>query len=132
MDTKFYGTVKNGNLVLDNEQAYEAHLMTLDGEVEVITRKRKRTRSLKQNDYYWGVVIQKISEYTGHSAQEVHELMKNLFLRDMLIVNKDIYRSTKSTTELSTKQFIDYIQKINLWALDRLDVNIPEPEDVYE
>ena len=132
MDTKFFGKVTNGKLVLDNEPAYQSHLLTLEGEVELIARKRSKARSVRQNDYYWGVVLKCIADETGHSTDEIHELMKSMFLKDVIIVGNEPYITNKSTTRLTTKQFsTDYIERIKFWALDTINLNIPDPDEVY-
>lgn len=131
MDTKFYGKVKNGRLMMENERAYMDHVFSLDGEVEVTIAKRKRGRTIKMNAYYWGVVLKHIADHTGHSTDEIHEMMKNMFLKDMLIVNKEIYRTTRSTTELTTTQFSKgYVDRIKMWAADRLGLIIPDATDL--
>jgi len=133
MITKFFGTVTDGSLELDNAEAFNNNLLTLKGEVEIIIRPRKKSRTIKQNDYYWGVVIRMIADETGHSSEEIHELMKSMFLKDILIIKNEVYFTNKSTTLLNTKQFSkDYVDRIKLWALDKLNINIPDPDEIYE
>jgi hypothetical protein len=62
--------------------------------------------------------------------ESVHELLKYRFLKvdesnpDGLFVER-----IKSTTELSTSQFMDYIAEIQRWASEFLNVYIPEPNE---
>jgi len=40
----------------------------------------KRTRSQSQNRFYWGVVLTMIAGHTGHSTEEVHGFLKEVWL----------------------------------------------------
>lgn len=44
--------------------------------------KPKRTRSLAENKYYWGIVIKILSDYTGFDPDEMHEVIKYKFLAE--------------------------------------------------
>ena len=86
---------------------------------------RKQFRSLNENDYYWGVVIEEISDFTGFSPQEVHELLKWKFLR----IVKGKLESCRSTTNLSVGEFEDYLSQIRQWASEELNCFIPLPNE---
>ena len=90
--------------------------------IENISEKRMRT--LRSNRYYWGCVLKYISEYTGFTIEETHSAMKELFLSEE---NLQLgIKKIKSTTKLTTKEFSEYIEKIKLWAGEKLGVIIPE------
>lgn len=75
-----------------------------------LTNKRpKRTDS--QNRYYWGVYLPLIAEETGEQdLDSLHELFKGKFLTTKLRKVLGLpTRITKSTTELSVVEFIEYI-----------------------
>ena len=76
------------------------------------------TRSNPQNKYYFGVVVDMISEETGNEPEETHELLKLKFLKPMGKAN---------TTQLDTKEFNLYIEKIQRWAAQDLGCIIPDP-----
>ena len=42
-----------------------------------------KQRSNQQSRYYWGIVVQILSEHTGFTKDEVHELLKRKFLKDI-------------------------------------------------
>jgi hypothetical protein len=130
---KFYGTIENGKLELINPTEYQTYLNTLSGEIELTVKKRTKKRTLSQNAYYWGVVVKMIAEETGHDSDEIHELMKQMFLKDLIKIKGEIYETVKSTTELETKGFsLDYIERIKYWAMEKLNLNIPSPDEVYK
>ena len=78
------------------------------------------TRSNPQNKYYFGVVVDMISEETGNEPEETHELLKLKFLKSMGKAN---------TTQLDTKEFNIYIEKIQRWAAQELSCVIPDPNE---
>lgn len=101
-----------------------------------VTCKRvfKKDRSSNQNRYYWGVIIDLLSEHTGFNRDEMHEVLKHKFLRRTLWVpKKDGVKEqsiiTYSTTDLTTKQFEEFLAAIRMWASQDLGVCIPEPNE---
>jgi len=80
--------------------------------LEIHTRKVKR--SDQQNRYYWGVYLPLIAKETGnHNLDYLHELFRSLFLtKGVVEVMGRKVRMKKSTTELSTSEFISYIMDI--------------------
>lgn len=90
----------------------------------------KKYRSLKQNNYYWGVVVKIFSEYTGFTKDETHEVLARKFLT----YEKKSPRTgktgvfIKSTTDLTTSEFMDYLLKCREFG-DEYDLNIPEPNE---
>lgn len=93
-----------------------------------------KARSNPQNRYYWGCVIQTLSDETGYDLNEMHEIIKHKFLTEQRIV-----KGTKgqiiqvsmsgSTTSLDTKQFEDLMSKIRIWASRELSIFIQEPNE---
>ena len=92
-----------------------------------------KNRSNPQNKYYWSVPVSIISEHTGFTKDEVHELLKRKFLKDVRLIHtkKGIIELelTKSTTELDTKSFSDMMSDIRIWASAELNLWIPEPNE---
>jgi hypothetical protein len=96
--------------------------------VVVTVSKYTKTRSNDQNRYMWGVVYRYISESTGMTPEESHDAMRMLFLR----VSGDGRSpdTIKSTTELSTVQFEEYIESVKQFAAEKLGTYIPDPNEV--
>lgn len=126
----FYGTVEKGKLALDRPDRYLVQLSALNGKkVELILRKRRSQRSLRQNSFYWGVVIEILSEHFGYEPEEMHEALKFRFLKIRNDVSPNLV-SVKSTTRLSTDEFKDYVNRIVRWAAQEYSVFIPDPGQV--
>lgn len=131
MIPKFFGTIQFGKLTLENADAYELYLYTLNGPVEVTVRRKSNKRTLSQNQYYWAVVIRLIADETGHTSDEIHEMMKRMFLKDIITIKGEKYETVKSSCGLDTLEFSkDYIDRIRRWAQETIGVIIPDPERV--
>lgn len=75
------------------------------------SKRPKRTEM--QNRYYWGVYLPMIASETGNDIDDLHLLFKGKFLaKEVVQVLGEKIRRTRSTTELSTGQFSDYIRRI--------------------
>lgn len=91
-----------------------------------------KNRSNDQNSYYHGVVIKLLSEHTGYDEDDMHEILKSLFLSDrerlMWDKRKKVTR-VKSTSTLTTVEFEQYLDKVRKWAAAELGVYIPLPNE---
>ena len=124
---KFLGTIKNGKVLLDEQDAYEGYLLTLeDKRIELVIKKEEIARTNQQSKYLFGVVYQLISEETGYSKEEVHELMKSIHLKTHMEANGKRYTVVRSTHDLTTVEMTEYIENCKRWASVELNINIPE------
>ena len=94
-----------------------------------------KERSLPQNKYYFGVVLKELSELTGDSKEQWHEMIKRKFLTEYHIVKSkngqiEKMESNRSTKELNTKEWEDLMSRIRIWASSHLGIWIPEPNEV--
>ena len=127
MDKIIHGKVKKGAFIPADPTAFRLVFAKLEGKaVEVVVRKKEKHRSGAQNAYYWGIVIDIISGATGFTPQEAHDAMRFKFLTDM----QGELPKVKSTSELTTVEFLDYIALIQQWASEFLDCYIPEPGEL--
>lgn len=126
----FFGKVEEGKLIFSDTRAFNIWVEGLEGLVEVIVRPRKRQRTLDQNAYYWGVALEIISKETGHTPEELHEIFKRMFLSARVIEyrGKEI-RVPGSTSLLSTKEFVEYIERVKVEA-GEMGIEVPESNKV--
>ena len=123
-----HGQVKDGKLVLDAPQNYLVELSRLEGRrIELTIREEQHVRSLNQNSYYWGVIIEILSSYFGYDKEEMHLALRFKFLKkhgdtDLVTVG--------STAALSTVGFTNYIDEIIRWAAVEYQVVIPSADGV--
>jgi len=136
MNPIFKAKVINGNLIFNDNDKLNTYLLkfSANDSLEVILRKESKLRSLRQNRYYWAVIISMLSEELGHSEDEMHEIFKAMFLTNEVdLVTKTGNRHfniTKSTTELTTKKMEVYLEKIRMFAEMELDIFLPLPNEV--
>lgn len=137
-----YSRVVDGRLEKKISQTLNDNLNLLNGKIAKITiEESKVRRSLRQNAYYWGVVIpciiNEINSYgNDFNAEEMHIFIKNNIIKDMreTVVMPDgtIYEKIRSTRKLTKVEFSDYIEKLKKWALDTLKIDIPDPVGIYK
>lgn len=128
------GTLRRGKVTIRDRAAFEAALSSMtDGEVFVRVERQRATRSLKQNAFYWGVLVHGLSEHTGYSPDEMHEFVKMKFIPKRLAVSKgngeivDELVIGGTTTKLDTIDFQDYCAEIQRWAAEDLDLVLEDP-----
>ncbi len=99
---------------------------------------KKKTRSNKQNAYYWGVVIPMVQEAMNEYGQdfskdETHDYLKKEFnWVEVETKNGHYMKVPRSTSKLSTIEFMDYKEKIQQFGAQVLDIYIPDPNEALE
>lgn len=117
------------------------HLSTLsDGEWEITAPKRP-TRSQKANAYYWGVVLTLMAEHTGHSPDEIHDVMCQEFIpsqrKQIEFYNKLTGETDTATVDLSRssklegESFWEFVENVRDWARRHIQVDTPDPDPSY-
>jgi len=127
---KHFGIVKDGQFVAKNPKSYRYDIFQKEGQHIIVSIEVYRSkRSNDQNRYLWGVVYDLIAETTGHTVDEINEIMKTKFLT----VHTDLGDYSKSSKSLNTVEFMEYIEQIRLWSMEYLGTRIPLPNEVdYE
>ena len=114
----FFGKVDKGRISLDNKARFAPYLASFEGKkIELVLREKRDIRSGEQNAYYHAVVISMITEETGHTPEEVQEIVKDHFC-------------VRSTTTLTKREFEDLMQRVRGWAKEFLNIDIPLPNEV--
>ncbi len=122
------GKVKDGKLKLDAPQSYLVELSKLEGQrIELTIRKERHVRSLNQNKYYWGVIIEILSNNFGYDKEEMHEALKFKFLKKHEDTN---LVTVGSTARLSTAEFTEYIDEIMRWSSTEYQIVIPSADGI--
>lgn len=98
--------------------------------IEILIHKKKKHRSINQNRYYW-LVLNMVSEDTGFRPQEAHEIFKRKFLTIEKVYEEtgQVYEYTKSTTELSTIEFEEYVEQVRQFVAQEFMIYIPLPNE---
>lgn len=130
---KYHLTVNNkGQIPKAASEAIKNELLLFAGKrVTISIEVYKKKRSLEQNSYYWVVVVKLISNHTGYTEDEVHEFLKSEFIgiKKVKIGGREIERG-KTTTDLTTTDFMGYVAEIQQWASEKLDLYLPDPSEL--
>jgi hypothetical protein len=121
----FKGKIGNGKIWLECRADFAALIQKLEGlDVEVILRKLRRKRSLKQNAYYWAVIVPMFQEAVPFDTpDEAHQALKMQFLTDRTKRMPTI----RSTTSLDTAEESTYIESCRNLYRSMFDAEIPDP-----
>ena len=139
MTYTFRTKVENGKIKSQRKPLAEAIASFEGKEIEISIRKAKKIRSNPQNSFYWGVVVPIVkSGLDGNgikaTTEQTHELLKLRFLKSDLVneATGEAWQTVKSTTELTTSEFMDYLAEITQFSAEFLGVQIPDPNEQTE
>ena len=107
------------------------------GKYLVSIGKQKDIRSLAQNRYYWKwltIISTHTGQGTGDKYQDTHALHKHYKKKfnSEMHVNEDgeIEIEINSTSELNTKEFTVYLNRIRQDVLEEHGITLPDPRDI--
>jgi len=149
----YFGTIENGLLKIKGRKQFDFELKQFEGkEVEISISKKKRKRSGQQNKTYWlwcGILAAELAL----TKEQMHDLVKCKFLTyKVYFINNikvekqgDVYidinsgevvqgevkevELMKSTTELTTTEFMEFMDSFQFWAKDFFNVTLPNPNE---
>ena len=98
-------------------------------EVVCIVRKKQKKPSNAQNRYYWGVIVKAISDYTGHTDEEIHSLLKWKFLKKR---DEKGLEYVPSTMDITAREREQYHEDCRRWGVVVLGLSIPLPNEIGE
>jgi hypothetical protein len=124
----FSGEVRDGKLYFHNSGMVKTYLASIAGEVDITIAKHRKSRSERENRYYWGVVIPILQMHIGEENKEVvHEWVQIAVGHvQMMPVGIQVPFGTKN---LTTEEFEAYATKVRMWASKELGVYIPLPNE---
>jgi hypothetical protein len=132
----FMITKKEDGDIVGGQPITDHLLNLLPGRWVIEFTKYKPKRSIAQNSYYWGVVINCVRdglidmgfEQSMLSAENIHEMLKAKFLKqDIANDQGEFITMVRGSSELNKLEFMDYIDDIHRWAAEFLGINIPSP-----
>lgn len=127
-----------------------------NGPYSVTIEEYKDNRSLSQNRLYWLWIKELCNEYgwdrkdiilhmkehfliplllefdkeTRETASALKELRLHKRLKDQYEILRKVFIRESSTTKLNTKQFKEYLDRIDKWALSEHGCRLPVPDDL--
>ncbi|MCK9220237.1 MAG: hypothetical protein M0P47_09340 [Bacteroidales bacterium] len=140
-EVQTYGHIQNGILKIHGRDKFNEalHFLT-DGRVIVKVEKLYKKRSQEENKYYWGVVINEFCRgYKDMTSEDItpetaHELLKQKCNgKDVPHPETgEILTVGRTTTELTTIQFIEYWDRCRDWIQDWFGIYVPAPNEQME
>lgn len=139
-DARIVHTADDCSIMFTNETYVyqEIKLAFGDGDkVSVEIKSRRKPRSLKQNDFYWGYFLQFeidcFKEFWGdiYDKKQIHDWNKQNFLGDVRAIEStgEIVRLPGSSKELSTVEFEAKLDEIRQWFSLNFEWEIPYPQE---
>lgn len=114
----FLAQVVNGQLVYTRPETVQMYLGSFEGKpVNVTIEGVRKNRTTDQNSWYWACVVSIPAEHYGYTKDEMHEAYKLMFLRKRREVDKP--QTIKSSANLSTGEFTEYVEKCRNWAAEQ-------------
>ena len=130
----FNAKIENGQLRIVNRREFDRAIAPLSGDYTFELKKKRRNRSNPQNSYYWGAVVpicREILKDMGYlfTNEHTHEFLKANFNTAPLVNEKtgEALHVPLTTTDLTTVQFEEYMERVRAWAWDFASVTIPLP-----
>lgn len=132
-----------GGKLLRNRHLLEKTITHFEGKNITITIERTRNkRTNPQNKWYWGLAVPMVQHRLSElgelmSKESTHNLLKVAVMKidPSLIMDEVIIESTaevlermRSTSELSTTEFMAFKNHVQQWAIETLDIDIPDPD----
>jgi hypothetical protein len=142
----YTASIVNGQVKIVNRKGFDQDMANFEGQ-RIIMRIKKyvKSRSNKQNAYYHGCVIPYVTDGLVNmgferrllSAENVHWMMREKFLKEDIGVTEgehagEFVTMVRSTTDLSTTEFMDFIADIQQWASEFLGIYVPSPGEQSE
>lgn len=100
----------------------------------VTVEPHKKRRSLSQNALMWKwitEIVNAVSEYTGHDADELHHFFKSKYLPPRVVEVGGETVPYYTTTKLTTAEMSEYMDKIYAFATQELGIILPLPEERF-
>lgn len=134
---RIFSKVRDGLLSEEAQIAFAAEIAHHENkEICIEIYRKRKTRSLSQNAYYWKVVIPAIKEMMEEFGNDLDDEETHSFLKEHVgkltgsVVDSVGRRVaiTKSSATLSTAEFENYLLRVTAWAAQE-GVVIPAPNE---
>ena len=126
------GRIEGGRLKLEGREVFAQTIARFDdGPVTLRVTVGKKTRSLQQNAYWWGVVIPLFMETCGYEKQEMHDALA-LHLLPVEIVDiktGEVRVVPGHTSKLTVQEFNDLIERVQRLGAE-MQIYVPDPNEV--
>jgi hypothetical protein len=127
--------VHDGKLFMPGREDFEAAVARWPNCRAILRLEQSRApRSLALLAYYWGVLVNHVSEEIGEHPRDAHELLKDLHLPSRLHgmrAGAICWRCARiingSTTVIANDEMQRFCADTQIWAAKSLGIVIPDP-----
>lgn len=136
MKQSLFIQIRDGQVV--NRSAVRKTFEALPDGRYLLDISQKKKRSNDQNAYYWAIMTDYIQPALYDlgwreikNKEAAHDFCRDMFLKVKVVneVTGDERMKTKSTTELSTTEFNEYLEEISQWSAEFLGITVPAPNE---
>lgn len=126
-----YGKVEEGKGKITELVKMNAYFSNLpEGtQFELVIAPIKDFRSLKLNRTYW-MYMTMIGDELGYTKHEMHEYFKRKFLSETLEIGNELIFTSKSTADLTTKEFCEYLESIFYMCSSQFNIILPDIQEI--
>jgi hypothetical protein len=126
----FTASGEGGKLKFADQKRLDQFLLANQGPLYVTVGRQQRIRSGKQNRYFYSVIVNEMCDRTGFTPEELKQVLKREFgLLKTIEYNGKNIEVLKSTAELSTSEFEDFMSKCRMFAAREFQIILPEPNE---
>ena len=123
----FFGKIENGNLKLDEADIFRGYILSFEGkEIQLTIEKKSKNVTIPQMRYYRGVLVPMVAKEMGDTHEETHDFLTSMFLKDYKELNGKRYTIIRSTTELNTIEFTEFIENVKRFSAIELHLVLPD------
>lgn len=122
-------TKRNGVVTLDKDFNLICSLLR-NGEYTLKIVRKTKPRSISQNSLMW-MWYKCMEDATGTPKEDFHDYYKSKYLSRDVVIGKQLYRVSGSTSDLNTLQMTHYLEKVKADAATEFGIILPLPEDRY-
>jgi hypothetical protein len=140
-----YGYIdKDGKLNVYNRDQFTDRIARFKNHsVEIIMVRRQETLSHQQRKYYFSVVVPEVqnaikeSNGENYTKDEVDTFLRETFLfTEVRDEDTDTFKRVKrrlsnQETDVTTKEFAEFINNVVQWVAENLDYQIPFPNEIF-
>ena len=97
--------------------------------LRIILTSSDKKRTLEQNSYYWGFLLEQIADQTWVEGRQYSNEVWHVHLAELFAEKEEIelpdgtiHIRPKSTTKMKVAEFSDYLQKVEAYAATELGV----------
>lgn len=130
---KWAGEVVNGKMFIIDRENFDKYVAINynSKKVTVTVAEQKKSRSINQNNYYYGVIIPIAADEMGYHPQEAHQELGKLFLTyEKTDSNGKVSKFVRSTTDLTTVEAEEYYRQCREHISAEYSAYIPLPNEV--